>query len=382
MPAAVPGPSSHTEHVAEMRAVSRAGQAVLAAFEKVDRGWFVPRRMWCSPRGRLPQPVDLLTEPELWRECVYGDTVVVTQFDDGATSWPEVGRVATSSASQPRLVVDMLERLRLAPGTRVLEVGAGTGYNAALLAELVGPANVTSVELDPALAEQAAANLVRAGYPVRVVCGDGTRGAPEHAPFDRVIATVAAVGDGLPYAWIEQTRPGGVVLTPWGNAYDNGVLLELTVRADGTAAGPVVGGVAFMQLRAQRVRTGDAARFAELADHAAPRPSAVPPAEVAFGEAVFGIGLRLPEVCCEVSYTGEGDYEVLLYHPDSGSAALGEVREGEVAIRESGPRALWAEVESAHHWWVGQGRPGARRFGVTVTPEGQSVWLDRESNPL
>ncbi|MCK2243199.1 MULTISPECIES: methyltransferase domain-containing protein [unclassified Crossiella] len=378
----MPGPTSHAEHTAEIRAVSRAGREVLAAFERVDRGWFVPRRMWCSPRGRLPQPVDLLTDPELWRRCVYGDTVVVTQFDDGATHWPEVGRVATSSASQPRLVVDMLERLRLRPGTAVLEIGAGTGYNAALLAELAGAERVTTVELDPALAEIAAANLARTGHPVHLVRGDGTLGCPDRAPFDRVVATVAAVGDGLPYAWVEQTRPGGLILTPWGNAYDNGVLLELTVRPDGTAAGPVVGGVAFMQLRGQRVFTGHAADFAELADAGDPRHSAVPPGEVAFGEGVFGIGLRMPEVCCEVSYTGERDYEVLLYDAGSTSAAVADVRDGVVEVRESGPRALWAEVEAAHGWWVGQGRPGLHRFGVTVTPEGQHVWLDRASNTL
>ncbi|MCO1576672.1 methyltransferase domain-containing protein [Crossiella sp. SN42] len=378
----MPGPTSHAEHIAEIRAVCRAGEAVLGAFARVDRGWFIPRRMWCSPRGRQPRPVDLLTDPELWRECVYGDTVVVTQFDDGATRWPKVGRVATSSASQPRLVVDMLDRLRLIRGQRVLEIGAGTGYNAALLAELVGPHQVTTVELDPTLAEIAAANLTRTGHPVHVTCADGTLGCPERAPFDRVVATVAAVGDGLPYPWVEQTRPGGMILTPWGNAFDNGVLLELTVRPDGTAAGPVVGGVAFMQLRGQRLFTGDAAGHAELADTGAPRTSAVPPGEVAFGEGVFGIGLRLPEVGCEISYTGEHDYEILLHHAASGSAAIAEVRDGTVEVREAGPRPLWTEVEAAHRWWVERGRPGPRRFGVTVTPEGQTVWLDRESNPI
>ncbi|MBP2477221.1 protein-L-isoaspartate(D-aspartate) O-methyltransferase [Crossiella equi] len=362
-----------------MRAHSQAGEAVLAAFAQVDRGDFVPDRVWCSVRGNLPVALDRRVDGELWREAVYGDTVVVTQFDDGRTRWPEVGRVATSSASQPRLVVDMLAHLDLAPGMRVLEVGAGTGYNAALLAALTGPGTVTTVELDPVLAELAEANLRRAGADVEVVCGDGALGVPARAPFDRVVATVAVVGDGLPYAWAEQTRPGGVILTPWGTAYDNGVLLHLVVRPDGSASGPVVGGVAFMQLRAQRLPVTDSAELVHNLYARRARGSEVPPDEVALGEGVFAIGVRLPDVRCEVTWTGRYDHEVLLADPASGSGALAEVRDGVVEVRETGPRALWAEAEAAHAWWVARGRPGLHRFGVTLTREGHRVWLDTEA---
>lgn len=88
-----------------------------------------------------------------------------------------------------------------------MTVAAGTGYNAALLAEIVGAENVVSVEIDPGLAEQARGSLRRSGHAVAVVTADGESGYPAGAPYDRVVATAAATE--VPYAWVAQTRPGG-----------------------------------------------------------------------------------------------------------------------------------------------------------------------------
>jgi protein-L-isoaspartate(D-aspartate) O-methyltransferase len=108
----------------------------------------------------------------------------------------------------------MLDQLDLAPGQRVLEIGAGTGYNAALISHIVGPSGqVTSVDIDPELTERAREHLARAGFgDVTVICADGAGGYPERAPYDRVIATVG-VSDLAP-AWLEQAVPQARIVVP------------------------------------------------------------------------------------------------------------------------------------------------------------------------
>lgn len=117
------------------------------------------------------------------------------------------------TTSQPSLVATMLEALELDGHERVLEIGAGTGFEAALLAHLA--AEVHTVERIPRLAEIARRNLADLGIGnVEVVVGDGTRGLPERAPFDAVI--VAAASDALPAALTAQVTPGGRVVAPLG----------------------------------------------------------------------------------------------------------------------------------------------------------------------
>ena len=119
--------------------------------------------------------------PQVPLARAYADEAVAVQSVDGVT---------TSSASQPSMMAIMLEQLDLRPGHRVLEIGAGTGYNAALLARIVGPAGrVVAVDIDPDLIRDAARHLVDAGVRgVELVCGDGALGHPPGAPYDRIHA--------------------------------------------------------------------------------------------------------------------------------------------------------------------------------------------------
>ncbi len=136
----------------------------------------------------------------------YANEVVLTKRADDSTP--------ISSASQPSIVARMLEQLQVQPGNRVLEIGAGTGYNAALLSHLAEPGGqVTTIDVDEDITSGARATLQEAGYPqVQVVLGDGALGCPDYAPYDRVIATVGAWD--LPMAWLGQLAPAGRLVVP------------------------------------------------------------------------------------------------------------------------------------------------------------------------
>jgi protein-L-isoaspartate(D-aspartate) O-methyltransferase len=162
-------------------------ERIAAALREVPRHLFLPH---------LPPP------------DAYLDDAIVTKRD--AEGQP------ISSSSQPAIMAIMLDQLALAPGQRVLEIGAGTGYNAALMSQLTGPAGaVVSVDIDADLAAQARGHLAAAGYPdVTVVAADGAGGYEPGAPYDRVIATVG-VGDLAP-AWLDQAGPGARIVVPLG----------------------------------------------------------------------------------------------------------------------------------------------------------------------
>lgn len=117
------------------------------------------------------------------------------------------------TVSQPYIVALMLEILLLQPSSKVLEIGTGSGYQAAVLAELT--AEVYSVERHPQLARAAVAALARHGYAnVRVILGDGSHGLPELAPFDAIIVSAAAPQ--VPSALFDQLREGGRMIIPVG----------------------------------------------------------------------------------------------------------------------------------------------------------------------
>ncbi|HET7929720.1 MAG TPA: methyltransferase domain-containing protein [Actinomycetota bacterium] len=120
---------------------------------------------------------------------------------------------AISSSSQPQIMALMLEEARVSPGHRILEIGTGTGYNAALLSALVGAkGRVTSIELDPQLASQAKRSIRVAGQRARVIVGDGRRGWRDDAPYDRIIATASSLE--VPRAFLEQLNEGGLLVLP------------------------------------------------------------------------------------------------------------------------------------------------------------------------
>ncbi len=144
--------------------------------------------------------------PDLDLAEVYSDRAIPTKSIDGGE--------AISSSSQPAIMAIMLEQLQIEPGHRILEIGAGTGYNAALMAHLVGETGgVVALDLDEDTVEEAQQHLAAAAARrVHVVCRDGVAGFSEAAPFDRIILTVGA-WDIAP-AWWEQLKPDGRLVLP------------------------------------------------------------------------------------------------------------------------------------------------------------------------
>jgi protein-L-isoaspartate(D-aspartate) O-methyltransferase len=140
--------------------------------------------------------------------------------------------MAISSSSAPIIMGLMLEDLQLSPGHRVLEVGAGTGYNAALLKYLVGDGGrVTSIDIESSFARRARRALAQAGYSCRIVAGDGRDGWAHGAPYDRIMVTAAS--DAVPQAWRDQLVDGGLIELPF--RFTPGFLPQLvvTLRREG-----------------------------------------------------------------------------------------------------------------------------------------------------
>lgn len=188
-------PASERRNALVDELVSRgaiSSEAVERAMRVVARHELL-RDVWIPSRSSSGQGLDMsaqtVEEGEARDELlasIYSDIPIVTKMTDGR---------ATSSTSQPALVAQMLELLELQPGMRVLEIGAGTGYNAALMAEIVGSQGaVTTIDIAPDVVARAGKMLAKAGYPdIAVICADGALGHAEAGPYDRVVATVGAV---------------------------------------------------------------------------------------------------------------------------------------------------------------------------------------------
>lgn len=335
----------------------------IEAFRAVPRHLFLPR--WFESEGGRWRAADETTPG--WLDAVYGDRVLVTQLDNDPEGWERARRVGvvagapTSSSSQPGIMAVMLEALQVRDGDRTLEIGTGTGYNAALLCHRLGDDLVSTVDVDPAVLAQAKSNLDRAGYRPTCVVTDGAEGLPDRAPFDRVLATCSVAK--IPPAWLAQTAPGGQVVTTLNRPIGAG-LVRVTAGEGATGTGRVLPQDGrFMPLRAQQ----------SAGEPPADRTGVRRPTEISATEALqagrpfeFFAGLALPGVR-PMTLSGR----TMLTHPD-GSFAV----PGETTVLEGGPRNLWSLVEDAYAQWHDLGTPTRDRFGITVDGEDQYLWLN------
>jgi protein-L-isoaspartate(D-aspartate) O-methyltransferase len=193
-----------------------------------------------AARGiRDPRVIEALREVP--RHCFIPEPGRPRAYDDGPVA---IGQGQT--ISQPYIVALMTQLLRPQPGDRVLEVGTGSGYQAAVLARLVG--HVYTIELDATLASTAAALLSELKHEnITVRTGDGYAGWPEHAPFDIVIVTAAP--EQIPPPLIEQLRPGGRLIVPVGPRFTVQQLQLIEKDATGAICTQDIAPVMFVPLR-------------------------------------------------------------------------------------------------------------------------------------
>ncbi|MFO0879454.1 MAG: methyltransferase domain-containing protein [Gemmataceae bacterium] len=181
-------------------------EPLIAAFRATPRLYFLDHLFHHRENRWRTVAVDAPSDDDL--AIVYTDRAITTRLSRPTEGETEV---AISSSSQPSLMAQMLEDLDLAPGLRVLEIGAGTGYNAALLAHVVGP--LVSLDIDPAVLDDARRHLAR--FPnrkVQLIQADGRQGYPQAGPYDRIQVTAAT--DDLEPAWLTQLHPSGLLQTP------------------------------------------------------------------------------------------------------------------------------------------------------------------------
>ncbi|MEU6967640.1 methyltransferase [Kitasatospora aureofaciens] len=318
-----------------------------------------------------------------WLRLAYENTTWVTQLDHGTTQptgIPAIG-TPTSSSTLPSVVVRMLEDLEVPDGVKVLEVGTGTGYSTALLCARLGDRYVTSVEHDATLSAADGKRLASIGYQPNLIVGDGAEGNPDGGPYSRIIATYSP--SRVPSAWLAQALPGAVMLVSLVGSLDAYGYVKLHVR-DREAQGRFLNSdVSFMLSReTRRPAIGPLMRAAVRArDNAAGLDPAIHPDLLDDPAFLWSAQLALPGTT-RLHLAADGVAGQWFLHPDGSWAVLERWNDGTTRAFHGGPRALWSELEAVASRWLSNGRPGIERYGLTVTSETNTVWLDDPGNPV
>lgn len=338
-------------------------EAVRKAFTEVPRHVFVPEFHRRSGNGGWDLD-DLVTheDPE-WLATIYSNEPLITQHKPEQQTGE---RWITSSSSMPGLMADMIEELGLRPGMRAVEVGTGTGYNAAILCHILGDQNVATVDIDPELVELAKQQLAIIGYRPSF--------EPKPAWYDRLLATHPVVN--VPPDWLRWVRNGGQILVDLRSpeVTNIGAWALLTV-ADNTATGRLMPARGmFMNARTtpefgdkgghfprlseseQRRRFGAATeRKTDLAYNVVDNP-----------DFRFVVWRALPGV--QVTPSMPDIEQTYVAHHDGswcntwGSRALW-----------GGPRDLWKVIETVYERWSRAGKPGLEDMTIRVTEDGKTV---------
>jgi len=291
------------------------------------------------------------------------------------------GLAAVSSSTQPSLMVGMLDALDLGNHPRVLEIGTGTGYNAALMCHVLGDAAVHSVDVDPALVDTARARLDSLGRHPLLVVGDGRAGLPGHAPYDRIIATCAFPE--VPWAWAEQLVAGGLLLVDVKVGLLAGNLALLRRTPDRLEGRFLPAWAGFMA-----VRDRDRPPVWQEADPPVgptegETETALDPHPLAASVPWFLAQIGLPPVVTFRRFGPDLAGARFVAADGAWCAVSPPDTRGRRTVTWGGPRCLWDDVERAHALWRAHRRPSWDRIGLTVTPDRtHTVWLDRPDAPL
>lgn len=275
------------------------------------------------------------------------------------------GRV-TSTISAPDLLASMLELLSLHDGLRVLEIGTGSGYFAALLADLCGPAGqVTTLDIDPSLIEEARDSLRAAGFAdVDVRCVDGAEGAPDRGPFDRIVASVSCAD--LSPRWVEQLAPGGYALLPMRHGTVDPLL---RVESEGgRIAARAVGRSSFVAIQGIQAGATPWSAAGARAPLDLPTRERLPP-DVREGLA----GLDVMAAGFFIAVADRRAARMLALADGAGSGAAIRPNRGEVAFAGPSGGELRDDVLGHLRRWIELGRPSEPDYRIEFVPD-QGSW--------
>jgi protein-L-isoaspartate(D-aspartate) O-methyltransferase len=348
------------------------------AFADVPRHVFVPRFFGNDPQQGW---VAVGSDDSDYADLVYQAKLLITQLDGDPCAWDRLrqdgvyfGGWPSSSSSSPALMALMLEALDIHDGHWVLEIGTGTGYNAAILCRRLGAANVTSVDVDAALVEQAREHLGSLGYRPRLCTMDAMAAVPP-GRYDRIEVTVAVPQ--VPTVWIEHTQPGGAILVNLTSGLLSDAMFHLHVNEDGTATGRAIDdAVFFMTTRNAHlpqayelhpsldtgtgIEVTTSVDFAVVNDYDSGFPT------------LLSLGMR----DVQRFLTDAEDWNWLIGSDRSWVHATAPDR-----VTCGGPRMLWSHVERLWRLWNELGRPHRDRLGLTVQHDGEHVlWVDAPGN--
>ncbi|TDD44480.1 hypothetical protein E1263_40665 [Kribbella antibiotica] len=359
------------------RELRRAGNlrddALLRAFASIPRHVFVPRYYrtetdaegWEAPSGIVDE-----SQPD-WLPTVYSNSVLVTQLKpiEGQPG----SETYTSSSSMPALMADMIEELGIRPGMKVLEIGTGTGYNAAILCHLLGDDAVTTIDIDQELVAPARERLAGLGYHPSF--------DPQPGSYDRILAT-HAVAD-IPAEWLRWGRPGSVILTDLRSPSNStlGAWVKVAISEDGESATgalmPARGYFMSARLTPEFAQVGDVLpEFTEeehqqRAESMEARPTSVPASVLETGE----FGLYLWRQSPEIQWWA-GDGTASLNGPGAESWAYVT----DDMVHHGGRVDLWVPVEQAYASWVEAGWPGLSTWLINVASSGRTTVELRPDN--
>jgi methyltransferase of ATP-grasp peptide maturase system len=335
------------------------------AFLAVPRHRFVPA--FFRRRGSSGFDAVAGNDPssrEDWLRSVYTDDVLFTQVDgDG---------VVTSSSTSPGLMAVMIESLEIEAGMSVLEIGTGTGYNAALLCQRLGSALVTSVDIDSALVAEARERLASLGFTPLLAAGDGVAGYQSNAPYQRIIATASVPA--IPAAWITQASHGGRILAGLHRELGGGVLVLLTAYGDHAKGRFLPQYAGFMPVRSCRVPAAISLLPAARGVSGEQRETHITGEVLDDPSFAFFAALRVPGQRLEYEPEDQPG-QFWLLGADGSWARQSTDRNGSPAVCQHGPRRLWDALERVHADWTSLGSPPRQDFGLTVTAAGaHTVW--------
>lgn len=347
----------------------------------VPRHAFVPRFFEVDGVGefRLVDSANA-SQRDAWWKAVYSDQTLVTRLAEVTTA-AGTYQVGSSSSTMPGLMLPMLEDLDVSEEHRILEIGTGTGYNAALLSARLGAEQVYSVDVQPDLVEVAKERLAGLGYHPTLSVGDGSDGFDAGAPYDRIIATCSVRR--VPTAWIEQLRPGGLLLVDIQGDLASGNLALL--RKDGdqvegcflTRHGRRYG--AFMALRPTSSTGGSPILVEPDAVDVRERSTVLKPGVVDDWNlpVTYLAQLEMPHPVSLVIVGEDGALRTQLHASDGSWCEVSHRgHQGIHHVREAGPQQLWTIIERAFEEWTNSGMPTWNRYGFTARADHQFVWLE------